>query len=67
MSREGCLAQMNCIALFVGCVFILVALLPGRMVRGRSNVPHESPKLTRIVLVVLAIAVILAWWSYSQR
>jgi hypothetical protein len=55
----------NYIGLFVGCVVILVSLLPGPIMRGKSQVPHKNQKLTRIVLAVLGSTILLAW--YSQR
>ena len=55
----------NYIGLFVGCVFILVSLSPGPIMRGKSNVPHKNQKLTRIVMAVLGFTILLAW--YAQR
>jgi len=55
----------NYIPVFVGCVFILVSVMPGPIMRGRSGVPHENQKLTRIVMAVLGLTILLAW--YAQR
>jgi hypothetical protein len=55
----------NYIPLIVGCVFILVSLLPGPIMRGKSGIPHKNQKLTRIVVAVLGFTILLAW--YAQR
>jgi hypothetical protein len=55
----------NYIPLFVGSVFILVSLLPGPIMRGRSGIPYKNQKLTRIVTALLGFTILLAW--YSQR
>jgi hypothetical protein len=46
-------------------MFILVSLLPGPIMRGKSGIPHKNQKLTRIVTAVLGFTILLAW--YAQR
>jgi uncharacterized membrane protein len=51
------------IGLFVGCIFILVSVLPGPIVRAKSNVPHKNQKLARVVCAVLGLMILLLWYS----
>jgi hypothetical protein len=51
------------IGLFVGCFFILVSVMPGPIMRGKTGIPYENQKLTRIVIAVLGLTVLLAWYS----
>ena len=53
----------NYIGLFVGCVFVLVSVMPGPIMRGRSGVPHKNQRLTRIVTAVLGFMILLLWYS----
>jgi hypothetical protein len=53
----------NHIPLFVGCVFVLVSLLPGPIMRGKSNIPHKNQKLARVVSALLGLTIILAWYA----
>src|SRR5271167_1687612 len=53
----------NYIGLFVGCVFILVSVMPVPIMRGRSGVPYKNQKLTRIVTAVLGFMILLLWYS----
>jgi hypothetical protein len=46
----------------VGCVFILVSVMTGPIMRGRSGVPHKNQKLTRIVTAVLGFMILLFWY-----
>ncbi len=53
----------NYIGLFVGCFFILVSVMPGPIMRGKSGVPHKNQKLARIVIAVLGFMILLLWYS----
>lgn len=46
--------------LIVGCVFIVISLLP---MRGKPWVARNNQKLTRIFLAVLGLAILLIWYS----
>ena len=56
----------NYIGLFVGCVFILVSVMPVPIMRGRSGVPYKNQKLTRIVTAVLGFMILLLWLSFAK-
>lgn len=51
------------IGFFVGCIFIMVSVLPGPIMRGKSNVPHKNQKLARAVCAVLGLMILLLWYS----
>jgi len=53
----------NYIGVFVGCVFVLVSLWPGPIMRGRSGVPHENQKLVRIVMALIGLMIFLLCYS----
>jgi hypothetical protein len=55
----------NYIPLFVGCVLIVVSVMPGQIMRGRLNTPRQGQQRARIVSAVLGFAILLAW--YWQR
>jgi hypothetical protein len=55
----------NYIPLFVGCVLILVSVMPRQIMRGRLNTPRQGQQRARIVSAVLGFAILLAW--YWQR
>jgi hypothetical protein len=47
----------------VGCFFLLVSVMPGPIIRGRSGLPHKNQKLARIVIAVLGFMILLLWYS----
>jgi hypothetical protein len=51
----------NYIPLFVGCVLILVSVMPGPIMRGRLiNTPLQNQKRARIVAAVLGFTILLS-------
>jgi hypothetical protein len=53
----------NYIGAIVGCVFVLVSLWPGPIMRGRSGVPHKNQKVVRIVMALIGVMILLLWYS----
>jgi hypothetical protein len=51
------------IGLFVGVVFLLVSVLPGPIMRGKSNEPHKNQTLARVVCAILGLMILLLWYS----
>jgi hypothetical protein len=47
--------------------WILAAIIPKKINRGRSGVPYENQALARAALIVIGLATLLLWYSLPWR